>query len=115
LQTYYRVLIAAVILTLSIYVVFVSGPIMSCIWGFIIALTLFWIRETHQRLYGLSEIAAGLFVLHEVFPKGRGGFSSGFFAEAIETFHGNVVLISTLGAVYIMVRGLDNIWNPRRR
>jgi hypothetical protein len=43
------------------------------------------------------------------YTKGRGGFSSGFFAEAVETFQWNVVLISTLGAVYVMVRGFDNI------
>jgi hypothetical protein len=112
LRIYYRVLIAGLILAVAIYFIFVSGPILSCFWGLVIAIALFWIRERHQKIYGPSEIAVGLFVLYQAFPKGRGAFSSGF-SDGFQTFQWSVVLISTVGAVYIMVRGLDNIFNPR--
>jgi hypothetical protein len=114
LGIYYRVPIAAVILAVAIYFVFVSGPLLSSFCGLAIAITLFWVRECHQRIYGLSEIAVGLFVLYQAFPKGRGGFSSGF-SDGFQTFQWSVVLISTVGAVYIMVRGLDNLCNPRQK
>jgi hypothetical protein len=114
LGIYYRVPIAAVILATTIYFIFVSGPVLSCLFGLVTAITLFWVGECHQRIYGLSEITVGLFVLYQTFPKGRGGFSSGF-SDGFQTFQWSVVLISTVGAVYIMVRGLDNIFNPRQK
>jgi hypothetical protein len=108
------ILIAAVFLIVGIYFIFNSGPIMTCAWGLAMAGTLFWMRETYRTIYGLSESLAGLFILYVSYTKGRGGFSSGFFAEAVETFQCNVVLISTLGAVYVMVRGFDNIKRAMR-
>jgi hypothetical protein len=65
-------------------------------------------RNAHD-FYGVTEVFAELFILGQSYANGRGGFSAGFFAEAYQTFQWNVVLISTLGAVYIMVRGFDNI------
>jgi hypothetical protein len=114
LRMHYHVLIAAPILAVAVYFIFVSGPILSCFNGLVIAGTLLWIRETHRKIYGLSEVAVGLFVLYETFPKGRGGFISGF-SDGFQTFQGRVVLISMVGAVYIMVRGLENIFIPRRK
>jgi hypothetical protein len=38
----------------------------------------------------------------------RGAFSSSF-SDEFQTFQWSVILISTLGAVYIMVRGFDNM------
>ena len=101
--------IVAAILGLAIYFVFNSGPKVTCFWGFVMAATLFWMREKHTIVYGLTEVMAGLFILGQNYTNGRGGFSAGFFAEAVQPFQGNVVLVTTLGAVYIMVRGLDNI------
>jgi hypothetical protein len=114
LRTYYRVLIATLILALLIFFIFRSGPIPTCVLGFLIAVTFFWMRECHQKVYGLSEIIVGLFILYETFPKGRGGFSADF-SDDFQKFQSSVVLISVAGAVYIMVRGLDNIFNPRRK
>ena len=101
--------VVAGILCLAVYFIFNSGPKVTCFWGLIMAATLFWMREKHTIVYGLTEVMAGLFILGQNYSNGRGGFSSGFFAKAVETFKGNVVLVTTLGAVYIMVRGLDNI------
>jgi hypothetical protein len=99
LRTYYRVLIATLILALLICLIFRSGPILTCILGFFIAVTLFWLRECHQKIYGLIEIVFGLFILYEAFPKGRGGFSADF-SDDFQKFQSSVVLISTVGAVY---------------
>jgi len=78
----------------------------------IIAGTFLWMRETHQRLYGVSEVVVGLLLLYQNYPLGRDGFSSDFGAD-FQHLHASIVLASTVSAVYIMVRGLDNIWNPR--
>jgi hypothetical protein len=106
---YIWILVVAVLLILCVYFIFNSGRVMTCIWGLAMAVTLFWLRERHTVAYGLTEVMAGLLILWQNYSIGRGGFSAGFFAEAFETFHGDVVFISTLGAVYIMVRGFDNI------
>jgi hypothetical protein len=96
------------VLWLAVYGVFNSGRAMTCAWGLVIAITLFWMRLKHAFVYGLTEVAAGLFILAQSYTVGRGGFSAGF-NEAFQTFQGNVVLVSTLGAVYVMVRGFDNM------
>lgn len=113
LRTYFLLLIAVVVLPAAIYFVFISNPIWSCFCGLVIAVTLFLMRQHHQKIYGMSEVAVGLFILYQNYPQGRGAFSSGF-SDGFQTFRWSVVLISTVGAVYIMVRGLDNIFNPRR-
>ena len=100
--------IVAVILIAAFYFIFVGGPVLTCFCGLVIAVTLFWMRERHQISYGATEVLVGLFVLGQSYPNGRGGFSSDF-SDDFQKFHGTIVLISTLGGVYIMVRGFDNI------
>jgi uncharacterized transporter YbjL len=100
--------IVAAILISAFYFIFVGGPFLTCFCGLVIAATLFWMREKHQIFYGVTEVFAGLFILGQGYPKGRGAFSSAF-SDGFQTFQWAVVLISTLGAVYIMVRGFDNI------
>jgi hypothetical protein len=108
-QRHIWVLIVAVLLTVCVYFIFNSGRAMTCFWGLAMAATLFWMRERHPIAYGLTEMTAGLFILWQNYSNKRGGFSAGFFAEAFQTFQSNVVLVTTLGAVYVMVRGFDNI------
>jgi hypothetical protein len=100
----------AAILWIAVYGVFNSGRFMTCFWGLMIAITMFWMRSKHLAFYGFTEIVAGLFTLAQNYSVGRGGFSA-IFAEAYQTFQGYVVLVSTLGAVYVMVRGIDNLTN----
>jgi hypothetical protein len=106
---YVWVLIVAVLLTVCVYFTFNSGRVMTCFWGLAMAATLFWMRERHTIAYRFTEVIAGVFILGQYYSNGRGGLSAGFFAEAFQTFHWNVVLVTTLGAVYVMVRGFDNI------
>jgi hypothetical protein len=109
LRPYFWLPIVSAVLGLAVYFIFNSGPTVTCFWGLVMAATLFWMREKHVVVYGVTEVVAGLFILAQNYSNGRGGFSAGFFAEAFQTFQWNVVLVATIGAVYIMVRGFDNI------
>jgi len=76
--------------------------------GIVLALFLFLLRLRFRFLYGAIEIGFGLFVLWNVADKGRGDFSSGL-STGFDTFQISVVLIQTFGAIYIFIRGLDNL------
>ena len=76
--------------------------------GILVALTLFFWRLRFRFLYGLTEIIFGLFVLFDASGKGRGAFGSGFSAD-FDTFQLSVVVIQTFGAIYVLIRGMDNL------
>jgi hypothetical protein len=76
--------------------------------GIVTALCLFLLRLRFRFLYGLIEVGFGLFVLWDASGKGRGGFSSGL-NSGFDTFQISVVLIQTFGAIYVLIRGLDNL------
>jgi hypothetical protein len=107
-RPYLSLLIVLIILGGAIYVVFNAGPLITVLAGVVAAITFFWMKLKHRIFYGASEILAGIYVLSQNYPQGGGGFSSAF-SDGFQVFKWNVVLISTLVAVYIMVRGLDNI------
>jgi hypothetical protein len=76
--------------------------------GVLVAITLFLWRIRFRFLYGVIELTFGLYVLWYVADKGRGSFSTGFSA-GFDTFQFSVVLIQTFGAIYILIRSLDNL------
>lgn len=76
--------------------------------GIFTSVSLFLLRLRFRLLYGAIEVGFGLYVLWNAADKGRGGFSSGF-SSGFDTFQLSVVLIQTFGAVYILIRGLDNL------
>ena len=76
--------------------------------GIVTALCLFLLRLRFRFLYGLIEVGFGLFVLWDASGKGRGGFGAGF-STGFDTFQMSVVLIQTFGAIYVLIRGLDNL------
>jgi len=76
--------------------------------GIFTALSLFLLRLRFRSLYGAIEVGFGLYVLWNAADKGRGNFGSGF-SSGFDTFQISVVLIQTFGAIYILVRGLDNL------
>jgi hypothetical protein len=106
--TYIRFAVISFILAVECYFVLTSGRVVTCVMGVLMAGTLFMIRTRFLAFYGVTEVVAGIAVLASNYSVGRGGFS-GAFAEAFEQPHWNIILITTLGAVYIMVRGIDNI------
>jgi hypothetical protein len=98
----------AVAFAIAVYGAFYGSPIIYVFSGMWIAAVLFWIRKRRRLLYGVTEVLAGLFTLYQSSTIGRGGFSSGF-SDGFQTYRWQLVLISTLGAIYVIVRGLDNI------
>jgi len=77
--------------------------------GIVLAVVLFLLRMRVRVVYGLIEVAFGLYVLWNAAGKGLGSFSSGF-SSGFDTFQLSVILIQTFGAIYILIRGLDNLF-----
>jgi hypothetical protein len=76
--------------------------------GIFTAISLFLLRLRFRGLYGAIEVLFGLYVLWNASGNGRGEFSSEF-SSGFDTFRLSVVLIQTFGAIYILIRGLDNL------
>jgi len=98
--------VAVLIITFYI-LVYGSNRIGIVVGGAVAAILMFLIRLRFRLVYGLAEIVFGLFVLWDVSGKGRGAFSSEFSSE-FDVFQITVVLVQTFGAVYVLIRGLDN-------
>jgi hypothetical protein len=114
---YTWLLAALAALALTIYGL-LYGPFPAYILSAIVAaLVLFWLRKHFRILYGLIEVAVGVFTLWSQSSVGRGAFSFGF-SNGFQTFQWQIALLATLGAIYIIVRGLDNIdqeWRALRQ
>ena len=108
--------ITLVVLAVAIYGILHDSPSLYLAAGIVTALALFWMRKRHRFFYGVIEVMVGLVTLGQAAGVGRGGFSSGFSAD-FQTFQWKVALLATLGAVYILVRGFDNVeqgWRIRK-
>ena len=75
--------------------------------GIVVAVSLFCFRFRFRLIYGLGELVFGLLVLWDATGKGRGAFSSDF-SSGFDIFQLSVVFIQTFGAIYVLIRGLDN-------
>ena len=74
-----------------------------------VALSLFFWRFRFRLLYGIIELGFGLFVLWYAASQGRGDVSSNFSSN-FNRFQLSVVLIQTFGAIYVLIRGMDNLF-----
>jgi hypothetical protein len=77
--------------------------------GIVVRITLFVLRREIRWFYGLIEIVFALFVLYDSSGKGRGDFGSDF-GVAFSKFQFNIVVIQMFGAIYVLIRGLDNLF-----
>jgi hypothetical protein len=104
-----RSVILVVVIPLAAYEIF-YGPSAPVNVGaaVIMAIGLFSVRRHHGFLYGAMEIAFGIAILVFTWAKGRGGFSSGF-SNGFATYEWRIILVQTFAAIYILVRGLDNL------
>ena len=71
---------------------------------------MFAFRQQQRLLYGLLELAFAVFVLVDASSKGRGDFSADLVGNDFATFKLSVVLLQTFGAIYVIIRGLDNCY-----
>ncbi len=76
--------------------------------GTAIAFILFGIRKYARGIYGVIEIIAGLLLLYSSFKVTPGSFSRDF-SNDFETFRVAVTFTATVGGLFAIVRGLDNI------
>jgi heme O synthase-like polyprenyltransferase len=104
--------------SVTTYVVppFEHQPILYILFGVIAAVVLYLCRLHFQLIYGLIEIIVGLFLM-VLSLKVTGGDFSNDFSNDFDTFHYAVIITTYFGAIFVMVRGLDNIrqgWTTRR-
>jgi hypothetical protein len=84
------------------------GPTwLHVIGGVILAGMLYFLRRRRRLLYGLVEVAAGIAALVSTYPAVRQ--TCGTFAETCQQIPLYIILLGMLTAVYILIRGFDNI------
>jgi hypothetical protein len=104
-----RPIILCVVATLSLWGIF-RGPNAYCtvVSALVLAVMLFSGRKHYRGTYGAIEIGFGIFVLIYAWHKGRGEFSSDF-SNDFQIYEWQLILLQTFGAIFIIIRGLDNI------
>jgi hypothetical protein len=90
-------------------VVYPSTKMTIIVSGSVAAIALFAFRQQQRFLYGLLELVFAVFFLVDASSKGRGDFGSDFGSD-FATFKLSVVLLQTFGAIYVIIRGLDNCY-----
>jgi hypothetical protein len=97
----------AVIACLALY-----GPTwLHVIAAFILAYTLYRLRKTQRLTYGIIEVTAGFATLLATYPSVRK--TCGTFAESCQPIPPYVVALGTLTAIYVLIRGFDNVEQGR--
>ena len=82
----------------------------------VIAISLFWLRKIARGLYGAIEVLIGFVAILDASTKGRGALSAGF-SSGFQRYEWAVILLQTAAAIYITIRGLDNLeqwWSDKR-
>jgi hypothetical protein len=86
---------------------------MHVIGGLVLAVILYFFRKNHRVMYGFVEVAAGIGTLISAYPLVRQ--TCGTFAESCEPFPWYVIPLGSLLAIYIVIRGIDNISHKEKR
>src|ERR1700720_3870932 len=102
-------IVLMVVVAVSSYEIF-YGPSrgLNVVSAVILALGLFAVRKHYRVSYGAIEIGFGIFVLTYNWQQGRGAFSSGFSA-GFDIWVWQIILLQTFTAIYVFIRGMDNI------
>jgi hypothetical protein len=82
--------------------------IMFTLFGFACGCVLYWLREWVRWLYAVIEIVFGIGALYSAAPVIEGGGFSQSFDQFYFGGAPTVKIITVIGAVYLIVRGLDN-------
>ena len=106
---WWPVRIGAVVATLigGYLMVFGSSTGVVVASGVLTALAMLLLRHRAQFLYGAIEVLFGFVCLCLAAGKGRGAFNSDF-SDDFQHFQFWVALAVMFGAVYVLIRGLDN-------
>jgi hypothetical protein len=82
--------------------------IMFTLFGSACGCLLYWLRERVRWLYAVVEIVFGIGALYSAAPVTKGGDFSQDFGHFEFGGTTTVAIITVIGAVYLIVRGLDN-------
>ena len=75
--------------------------------GVVLAGALFWWRLKFRLSYGVIEVVFGALALWDATGRARVALDTAF-DSGVDAFRPYVVLMETLGAIYVLVRGLEN-------
>jgi hypothetical protein len=81
---------------------------LNVVGAIILALSLFSVRKHYRVAYGTIEVVFSIFILTYSWRQGRGAFSSDFSSD-FDIWVWQIVFIQTFTAIYIFIRGMDNI------
>jgi len=102
------VILVAVVAVSSYWIFYGSSRELNIVGAIILALGLFSVRKHYRVLYGVIEIGFSIFILTYNWRQGRGAFSSEFSSD-FDISVWQIILLQTFTAVYIFIRGMDNI------
>jgi hypothetical protein len=115
LENYYRYIQIGLLIVLFVaagWFALYGSTLAHVIAGLVIAVILYTFRKYHRILYGICEVIVGIAALVQTYPLVQQ--TCGTFAESCRPFPWYVIPLATLIAVYILIRGFDNIeqgWN----
>lgn len=84
-------------------------PIWFSLFGITLTCILFWLRDRALKVYVLAEIFAAICALINATPTFTAGFSSDDFGDGFARSFTKVDYLQIVGAIYFIVRGLDNL------
>jgi hypothetical protein len=87
---------------------FENYPALCFVVGILATVFLYWCRSRNQILYGVIEIMTGIFLM-SLSIQVTGDFSKDFSPGDFDIVRSTVTKTTYLGAIFVMVRGLDNI------
>ena len=89
------------------FLMFASNREVVMFSGVVLATALFFWRLKFRLTYGAMEVVFGLLVLWDATGRARVALETAF-DSGDSAFRPYVVLMETLGAIYVLIRGLEN-------
>jgi hypothetical protein len=102
------VILAGVVAVSTYWIFYGSSRGLNIVGAIILALSLFSVRKHYRVAYGTIEVVFSIFILTYNWRQGRGAFSSDFSSD-FDIWVWQIIFIQTFTAIYIFIRGMDNI------
>ncbi|CAN2533389.1 hypothetical+protein [Methylocapsa aurea] len=112
-------LIVLAMLLCAVVIRKINNPYVVTIAAILFGAFLFFVRENRRLIYGAVEILFAIAVIFDAASKGRSIFEiEDLFAmpNVFDSFQPRVVLLQLGAAIYVLIRGLDNLkqgWKKR--
>ena len=99
--------------TTYVFELFEDHPTLYIFVGILAACLLFWCRTGKLWMYGLIELGVGLGLM--ILSINVTGSFDRSFSRDFDVVRATVSWTTYLGAIFVLVRGLDNIWTSLGR